>query len=81
MPTVMIVKGYRFAFFSADIGEPPHLHVTKGGSECKVWLGLLQIARNRGFREHELSEIADLIRQHHGQIMQAWYERSGNPDR
>ena len=41
----MIVKGYRFAFFSADIGELPHLHVTKGGAECKVWLGSLQIAR------------------------------------
>jgi len=79
MPTILIVNGYRIAFFSADLGEPPHVHVTKGGAECKVWLGSLQIARNRGFRDHELNDIRGLIKQHHELIMKAWHERSGDP--
>jgi hypothetical protein len=80
MPTILIVNGYRIAFFSADLGEPPHVHVTKAGAECKVWLETLQVARSRGFRDHELNEILSLIRQHHGQIMKAWHERSRNPE-
>lgn len=81
MPTILIVKGYRIAFFSADLGEPPHVHVTKAGAECKVWLDSLGIVRNRGFREYELNEIRSLIRQNHALIMKAWHERSGNPGR
>lgn len=79
MPTVMTVNGYRIAFFSADLGEPPHVHVTKAGAECKVWLGSLEIARARGFRDHELREILALLREHHARIMQAWHERLGHP--
>ncbi|MFN0134324.1 MAG: DUF4160 domain-containing protein [Phycisphaerales bacterium] len=38
MPTILYEKGFRFAFYSADSGEPPHVHVRKGGGSAKWWL-------------------------------------------
>ena len=36
MPTIFREKGYRFSFYSYDLGEPMHVHVTKAGAEAKV---------------------------------------------
>ena len=69
----MTVSGYRIAFFSADLGEPPHVHVTQAGAERKVWLGTREIAPMR-FRDHGLREILGLLREHPTRIMQAWHE-------
>ena len=38
MPTVLRKKGYRFSFYSYDLREPMHVHVTKDGREAKVWM-------------------------------------------
>ena len=35
MPTVLLVEGYRFFFFSNEGQEPPHVHVRKGGGVAK----------------------------------------------
>jgi hypothetical protein len=36
MPTVFIQDGYRVSFYSYDLAERIHVHVFKGGHECKV---------------------------------------------
>jgi len=38
MPTILLVLGWRFFFFSNEGNEPPHVHVRKGETECKYWL-------------------------------------------
>jgi hypothetical protein len=38
MPTVLLLKGLRFFFYSNENSEPIHIHVTKGGAEGKIWL-------------------------------------------
>ena len=53
MPTVFRWKGYRFLFYSKEIGEPPHIHVLKDGRQLKIWLSDLRVARNVGFAAHE----------------------------
>ena len=60
MPTIFRVNGYRFSFYSYDLGEPVHVHVTKGGAEAKVWMNPLALAWNRKFREHEIHEVLGL---------------------
>ena len=80
MPRVSGVPGpYRFFFTSFDCNEPPHVHVERDVNTCKFWLDPLMLARNHGFAAHELTRIRQIIRQHHEQIMEAWYEHCGGP--
>ena len=38
MPTVMLLNGWRFFFYSNENDEPPHIHCKKGDQEAKFWL-------------------------------------------
>lgn len=78
MPTIFWAKGYRFSFYSYDLGEPIHVHVTKAGAEAKIWMNPLALARNKRFRDHEIREILDLVAANRGVIESAWNERRGN---
>ena len=35
MPTLLRWKGYRFFFYSADVWEPPHIHVRQAEKEAR----------------------------------------------
>ena len=72
MPVILRVKGYRFWFYSADLVEPPHIHVGKAGNEAKYWLAPIAQARNRGFRMPELREIEAILLAHQNELLIAW---------
>lgn len=72
MPVVLRVRGYRFWFYSADLVEPPHVHVGKAGNEAKYWIAPIGLAKTRGFRDHELADIERIIRTHQDQLLAAW---------
>ena len=38
MPTVLLIYGWRFFFYSNESNEPIHIHCKKGEKECKYWL-------------------------------------------
>lgn len=38
MPTLLLLKGLRFFFYSNEGNEPMHVHVMKGNAEGKLWL-------------------------------------------
>jgi len=78
MPTIFREKGYRFSFYSYDLGEPMHVHVTKAGAETKVWMNPIALAWTKGFREHEIREILDLVAANRAVIESAWNEHRGN---
>jgi len=61
MPVVLRVKGYRFWFYEADLAEPPHVHIGKGGKEAKYWFDPIRLARPGRFRDHELNEIERIL--------------------
>lgn len=71
-PFVLRVKGYRFWFYSADLEEPPHIHVGKQGKEAKYWLTPIALARTRGFRDHELNEIEKILAEFQDDILVVW---------
>jgi len=75
MPTVLRVGRYRFAFFSNEGKEPPHIHVKAGSDEAKFWLDPIELAANYGFAAHELNEIRRIIQQHQIKLIEVWYER------
>lgn len=77
MPEVLRHRGYRVGFFSSDWNEPCQVHVSKGGRAAKFWLKPVRLARNAGFRPHELRTIALLLEQHEEEIWHAWNDYFG----
>jgi Domain of unknown function (DUF4160) len=77
MPTVLRWRGYKFLFFSLDESEPPHVHVRKGSSEAKFWLADCQLAKSRGFPDHELRRVQRAIEERREELLRAWHEYFG----
>lgn len=74
MPTVWREGGYRFAFFSNENREQPHIHVKAHNDQAKFWLDPIELAANYGFKAHQLNEMERMIRQHQAVFLEAWYE-------
>lgn len=74
MPTVLQVGPYSFIFFSSDRGEPPHIHVKRDRQLAKFWLNPVQLAKNRGFKDHELRDAARLVQQYEQDFLEAWHD-------
>ena len=73
----MRVRGYRFFFFSMEGREPPHIHVAHAGRYAKLWLGPVDLANNRGFRGHELTEIRSIVMENEKFFLERWHEYFG----
>ena len=74
MPTVLQDGPYSFIFFSSDQGEPVHIHVKRDRQIAKFWLNPISLAKNRGFKEHELDRIARLVVKYQETLLEAWYD-------
>jgi hypothetical protein len=61
MPTLIIVKGIRFFFYSNEGNEPPHVHVTKGVAYGKIWFQPVSIKYLIGFDPAEEKTILETI--------------------
>ena len=72
MPVVLRVKGYRFWFYEADLDEPAHVHVGKGGQEAKYWLNPVGPARTGRFKPVDLREIERIIKDNLAFLLGAW---------
>jgi hypothetical protein len=72
MPVVLRVKGYRFWFYEADLDEPPHVHIGKGGKEAKYWIEPIALARSGKFRKQELHEIERILIAYQDDILVTW---------
>jgi len=78
MPTLLHWNGYRFFFYSADGGEPPHIHVSRAEQEAKIWLNDLTVAINFGYSPRELSEIVRKARDQREAFLEAWNDHFAN---
>jgi len=74
MPTVLRIAGYRFYFYSHEPGEPPHVHVDRAEYSLKAWLEPVSLARNIGFRGHEINAILVMVEEHRERLLEAWHE-------
>lgn len=73
MPTLFILFGYRFFFWSND-HEPVHIQVGKGDSEAKFNVMPLELIENFGFKRNELRMIESLIEENESIIIERWNE-------
>lgn len=77
MPTIHRQGPYRFYFYSHEPNEPPHVHVDAGAASLKVWLEPVALARNIGFRPHEINGILKIVDANREQMLEAWNEHFG----
>ena len=74
MPTVLLINGYRFFFFSNEKNEPMHIHIEKAEKYAKFWINPLFVAINYGFTGKELREISEIIESYEELIKKKWNE-------
>ena len=71
MPTIFIIFGYRFQFYSND-HTPIHVHVVKGGARAKYNIFPVELVYNQGFKSQELKLIESIIEENVETIAQHW---------
>lgn len=76
MPTVMIVSGFRFFFYSKEESRM-HIHVEYQGRGAKIWLDTIEVASNLGCPDHELNRILKLVRKYEKSLKKEWISYFG----
>ncbi len=78
LPTVMRIGPYRLFFYSADGGEPAHVHIERDDRIAKCWLGPVRMAESGGFRPRDLREIEQIVQENEAALKDAWHDCFGN---
>jgi uncharacterized protein YegJ (DUF2314 family) len=74
MPTIFIINGFRFYFFSNEGNEPVHVHVEKGDYTAKFWLEPIELVYSYGFNSKEISRIRNVVVENSETIKIKWNE-------
>jgi hypothetical protein len=61
-------------FYSADGGEPMHVHLERDSSTAKFWLNPVRIAWSDDFGRHEIQRIEKIVAENQGLLMEKWNE-------
>ena len=78
VPTILRTGPYRLYFYSAEAGEPPHIHVDRERFTAKFWLDPVQLATATGFPRHELRRLRDLVEANLEVLLKAWERHHGS---
>ncbi|MCX6049204.1 MAG: DUF4160 domain-containing protein [Chloroflexi bacterium] len=73
MPGIKIGP-YEVRFYEYDLNERPHVHVRREGKQAKFWLTPIELFQNRGYADHELSKIEQLLRKNRQRLLTLWDE-------
>lgn len=71
MPTVFIVFGFTFKFYSND-HQPLHIHVLKDGHKAKYSLFPVRLVENQGLKLSELKLVESIIEENQELIAEHW---------
>jgi hypothetical protein len=75
MPTLLLLNGLRFFFYSNENNEPAHVHVTKGSANGKIWLlPDVEVAYMHEFTNSEIIMIMEIITTHSQSFKSKWNE-------
>lgn len=77
VPTLLVVEGFRFWFYTNEGREAPHVHVSKAGAAAKVWLQPVHFAYSYGFTPSQLKRIRELVFEHQASFVERWHEHFG----
>jgi len=71
MPTIFILFGFRFMFYTND-HEPIHVHVVKGNISAKFTLFPVDLIENNGLKPAELKLVESVIEENKEVISEHW---------
>ncbi len=75
MPTVLMLKGFRFHFYASDEDEPIHVHVSKGNGYAKIWLEPdIEAQYFHGFKAQDQKKIMKIVTENSELLKTKWNE-------
>lgn len=80
MPTVLIIFGFVFKFYSND-HQPIHIHVLKDGHKAKFSLFPVELEENIGFKQSEIKQMESIIEENKEVIAEHWNNYFNNDKR
>ncbi|MBN1804994.1 MAG: DUF4160 domain-containing protein [Sedimentisphaerales bacterium] len=76
MPTILMVMGWRFFFYSNEKNEPIHIHCKKAEKECKYWLNIdefdLEEAYSYNMNNKDKREVKKILFEYFEFIEKEW---------
>jgi Domain of unknown function (DUF4160) len=76
MPTLFIIFGLRFSFYSNE-HLPIHVHVRNNDGEAKFEVENVKLINNKGLKNKDLSLAASIIEENKEIIIAKWKEYHG----
>ena len=73
MPTIIIIDGFRFFFYSNE-HLPKHIHIEKGEKTAKFNIEFEELIKSYKFNASELKKIKNLIEENQELFKQKWDE-------
>lgn len=81
MPTILLLHGWRFYFYSNEGNEPVHIHAEKAERECKYWLDVEAFEINPAFVSNmsprDTREVRRIIFENFDYIVSEWTRIQG----
>ena len=77
MPTVLIIDGFRFFFYSNE-HLPKHIHIEKAEKTAKFNLENIELVKSSGFNSAQLKTIHNLAESNQELLIQKWDEFFNN---
>lgn len=78
MPTLLILFGLRFHFYSRE-HEPIHVHIEKQGASAKFEIEEdIKLVYNKGLKTQELRLAESILEENKENFIRAWKEMFGN---
>jgi hypothetical protein len=74
VPTLLVIEGFRFFFFSNEGMEPPHVHVEYQDGHAKFWLQPVELVAAHRMRQQEVRRARILVEKHQTQFLEQWHE-------
>ena len=75
MPTVLIIEGFRFYFYSDEGNEPFHIHVKKAEAKGKICV-MPNVEEDYfyGFTEQQKRKIRKIVKENYKLLIEKWNE-------
>lgn len=71
MPTLFVLFGFRFLFYSND-HSPIHIHVVKGDIKAKFSLFPVTLVENHGLKQSEIRLVEHVLIENQELIAERW---------